>query len=488
MILIPPSQITITTLVLGPMNKLINFSLLTILAILVIGCTSDDYSTDLNFPNKKGEKVTIKVGTNLNDSTTRIIYDGIKLATFTWEKNDSLIAVGYDTDGNYQGLSMFKLVSGADSIYATFSGGKIGSATKYDVYYKNKALAINPSTGIPTYNPVELTQNNNDNTKHLKSNLYLASFNVIDSTNHTTEFSNMKLILQNCIMEFNLSNISTNVGKLKQLVWEDETSAGTKSISLLFAKNSVDLSSTSTQLTAYFAFMPSDMSTCSVSALNTQGRAFLTIQGENNNTYIARKKIGEITFQKNMGYPFTINKGWTKLGESVDLGLPSSTKWATYNIGAISSTDAGYYYAWGETDMQIENTSASYKYAKENIGTEIQGTDYDVATAKWGSSWTMPTKKQMQELIDNGTWTWDATKKGYTVTGKNGNSIFLPAAGYRTNSTTSGDGSELRYWCTESSGTMTNIQGYGFSGNSTSKTTEEQYNTYYGFTVRPVTK
>jgi len=35
-------------------------------------------------------------------------------------------------------------------------------------------------------------------------------------------------------------------------------------------------------------------------------------------------------------------------------------------------------------------------------------------------------------LVDRCTWTWSDSKEGYYVKGPNGNSIFLPAAGYRT--------------------------------------------------------
>ena len=112
----------------------------------------------------------------------------------------------------------------------------------------------------------------------------------------------------------------------------------------------------------------------------------------------------------------------------VDLGL--SVKWATCNVGASSPEQYGNYFAWGE--IITKNT-----YTKDNNNTydlsDIVGDGrYDVATAKWGSSWRIPTDIEIQELIDNCTWTW--TNKGgingYMVKSKkNGNSIFLPAAG-----------------------------------------------------------
>ena len=58
---------------------------------------------------------------------------------------------------------------------------------------------------------------------------------------------------------------------------------------------------------------------------------------------------------------------------------------------------------------------------------------YDVAKAKWGGEWRMPTGEEMDELLNECTWTWELKEgvKGYKITGPNGNSIFLPAAGSR---------------------------------------------------------
>ncbi|MBR5842402.1 MAG: hypothetical protein IKY64_07350 [Bacteroidaceae bacterium] len=131
---------------------------------------------------------------------------------------------------------------------------------------------------------------------------------------------------------------------------------------------------------------------------------------------------------------------------AVDLGL--SVKWACCNVGAESPEEYGGYYAWGETEEKaIEDyTSLNYKYylgdldgdgsfmdSNEyvNIGTDISGTQYDVAHVKWGNGWRMPTSSEFQELIDSCSWK-ELTingNVGYHVVGPNGNSIFLPVAG-----------------------------------------------------------
>lgn len=124
-------------------------------------------------------------------------------------------------------------------------------------------------------------------------------------------------------------------------------------------------------------------------------------------------------------------------GQAIDLGL--SVKWASYNIGASSPEDYGEYYAWGETEEKTNYTNATYKFYDSsttiymNIGSDIAGTNYDVAHVKWGGNWKMPTLAQIKELIEDCTWKWTTLNgvNGCTVTGPNGNSIFLPAAGYR---------------------------------------------------------
>ena len=112
----------------------------------------------------------------------------------------------------------------------------------------------------------------------------------------------------------------------------------------------------------------------------------------------------------------------------VDLGLPSGLKWATCNVGADTPKESGDHYAWGETSVQINIAQDSCATYKKNIG-DIGGTDRDVAHVKWGGDWRMPTKDEFEELRNECDWTWTTHngKKGYMVTGCNGNSIFLPA-------------------------------------------------------------
>lgn len=105
--------------------------------------------------------------------------------------------------------------------------------------------------------------------------------------------------------------------------------------------------------------------------------------------------------------------------EYVDLGL--SVKWATCNFGATSSEEYGTY-------MTYDKALEACKY--------------------WGGSWRLPTKNEMQELVDFCSWTLTTQNgvKGYKVTGPNGNSIFLPASGRRDGSSLEYAGSNGYYW------------------------------------------
>ncbi len=122
--------------------------------------------------------------------------------------------------------------------------------------------------------------------------------------------------------------------------------------------------------------------------------------------------------------------------EYVDLGLPSGLKWATCNVGASLPEEYGDYYAWGEIETKGKYSQFKSKTYGKRMSDVSGNSTYDVARAKWGGSWRIPTKVEFEELREKCTWQLITKngKNGYKVTGPNGNSIFLPAAGYRDGS------------------------------------------------------
>ena len=136
----------------------------------------------------------------------------------------------------------------------------------------------------------------------------------------------------------------------------------------------------------------------------------------------------------------------------IDLGLPSGTKWACCNVGADKPTAYGGYYAWGETYEKMYYDLPHYFDGDwdtcPDFGEDISGTEYDVAHVRWGGLWVMPSDDHQMELENNCTYEWTTVNgvKGGKFTGKNGGSIFLPAAGRRDESGLNDAGSVGYYW------------------------------------------
>ena len=113
---------------------------------------------------------------------------------------------------------------------------------------------------------------------------------------------------------------------------------------------------------------------------------------------------------------------------------------------------------------------------------------YDAARANWGGNWRMPTRAEMQELLNKCTWTWITQNgvNGYKVTGPNGNKIFLPATGFRYGSSLNNAGSSGYYWGSspyESGANDAYSLSFGSDGHGM-----YNYYRYYGLCIRPVSE
>ena len=199
-------------------------------------------------------------------------------------------------------------------------------------------------------------------------------------------------------------------------------------------------------------------------------------------------------------------------------------KWATINVGvtSISATGTnlyGDYFAWGETAPYYKDgvwststtwggtstAKTGYNYSNYcgnlsftewstlpyDESSKVLKSTYDAATANWGANWRMPTVAEQNELISNCTCTWTSNYNGtgvsgciFTsqVTGYTGNSIFLPAAGYRSEDRFDNNSSKGYYW---SSSLYGGYQAYNLSFDSTKPVTNER-DRCYGRSVRPV--
>ncbi len=186
----------------------------------------------------------------------------------------------------------------------------------------------------------------------------------------------------------------------------------------------------------------------------------------------------------------------------VDLALPSGLLWATCNVGAENPEDYGNYYAWGETETKDNYSWSTYKYGSSSSSLTKYNTDSyrgtvdnktvldpedDAAHVNWGGAWRIPTDAEIDELIRNCTWEWTTIngKKGYKVISKiNTDYIFLPAAGDRSDSSLSSDGSYGFYWSSSlNSGGPYSAWYLGFYS---SYFYRGSLNRYYGHSVRAV--
>jgi hypothetical protein len=196
-----------------------------------------------------------------------------------------------------------------------------------------------------------------------------------------------------------------------------------------------------------------------------------------------------------------------KTPEAVDLGLPSGLKWASFNLGATAPEEYGVYFAWGETEPKSKYDWSTYKWC---MGSEKTMTKYcnkssygyngftdnktvlepedDAAAVALGGSWRMATYAEWDELKTKCTWNWTTQNgvEGRLVTGPNGNSIFLPAAGYRYDPYLSSAGWGGYYW---SSSLNTGVPYYAFIVTfSLGGVGRSNYDRCNGLSVRPVSE
>ena len=146
--------------------------------------------------------------------------------------------------------------------------------------------------------------------------------------------------------------------------------------------------------------------------------------------------------------------GFAASANYVDLGLTSKTLWATCNVGASSPEEYGDFFAWGETNTKSTFSWNNYTHCNgtratiKDIGSSIVSTSYDAAKAMLGDEWSLPSVEQFEELARECTFTKE-TINGVAcmrAKGPNGNSIVMPLAGYKYDSTHDYNKTRGYYW------------------------------------------
>ena len=176
---------------------------------------------------------------------------------------------------------------------------------------------------------------------------------------------------------------------------------------------------------------------------------------------------------------------------AVDLGL--SVLWADCNVGGDSESPIGGLYGWADpTGEKASQNIKDYLEFADGLHIKtprnISGTQYDIATAKWGQGWRMPSKQEWKELIEKCKWTKEKAfhVDGYRVEGPNGNSIFLPNTGLRFGETISNTDAGY-YWTSEMAQNDRECACYYyFDGEKHNDIVSTRNYVYSGRAVRPI--
>ena len=423
-----------------------------------------------NPSNGELKKVSITGKDFQYDGTTRssvnITESG---ASFIWSENDT---VGIFPNTGSQ--AEFAMSQGAGTHTATFTGGgwALKSSATYAAYYPynfyNRDLK-----NIPVSYEGQ-TQNGNASTSHIGAYDFMAA-SVSTPENGAVSFNMQHL---GCLVQLTVD--LDEAAKINEV----SIKCGDENGGEFITKGYIDLSSqipviqASTQedksnvinvalenltvtadetATIYFMMAP----------VNLDGKTIDVTVTKNDDEAKAYQVAGK-NYIAGKAYAIALSTSEEVATQTsytmVDLGLPSGTLWADRNVGADSPEAYGDYFAWGETEPKENYDWSTYKWCQ---GSETTMTKYctdsyygtvdnkivldledDAAYVNMGKDWRMPTYDELSELRSKCTWTWTTQKgvHGYKVTGPNGNSIFLPAAGYRYDSSLDDADFDGYYW------------------------------------------
>lgn len=483
-------------------NKNMNLNKLSLLAMLfmamMFSCTNDNELASSKSEYVNSVRVTVE--DFLPESASRTAYTvDSKGFHFQWVDGDALGI--YPVGGDQV---KFPISAGDGANTAAFDGGawKLRSEYQYAAYYP---FSANNYTISEKSLPVSYTgqeQNGDGSTAHLGKYDYLAcaattpdgSGGVDLTMKHLGAFVRLQLTMPKA--DTYSSVVLESDGAKFVTVGTFDLTAATPAItptktSSTYTINLTNVSTTEKNqvITVYTIVAPANLSTSNIK---------VSVHGTDKTTYV--QTVPGKNFVARSAYNFAIDNfpsGTNASGEDVnwdepedpyngheyvDLGLPSGLKWATMNVGATTPEGYGDYFAWGETKPYYteghsqddpctswETSKSGYNWesykwcngsyttltkycTSSNYGTVDNKTILeladDAAHVNWGGSWRMPTKAEQDELRNKCTWTWSTRNgiDGREVTGSNGNSIFLPAAGYRNDSGLALAGSYCIFW------------------------------------------
>ena len=460
------------------MRKLINF-LLAMPLLMLAACSSEADNT----PAPSAPTYTMTGNTGAFES--RVTYTNVSNAmNCRWEKGDTVLL---KADGAEETYAFVVTAVDAAGVGTMAHEGAIPSADNF--------------TGTATYAPRDAAkagvQTANDNTEHLKYGETMQAKLVNQKINGAS---------------LTFKHPVTAVYKVTFKAPVAFTAGSTLTISGAWAENAV--------LMLNFAGAKDDIVTAYIihaaGSLSTGDKMKFSLAVKDGDTYsYTFTSAKELTYGHNKYWLANISGKEMEKELYADLGLPSGLKWAKCNLGASKPEEYGYYYGWGCTEPYVDGEDVDWPLYFSKIGgtgtdrtdcgtdkdplkdyvypnnESIAGTKWDAARQKLGGTWRMPTFNEIKELenTDNCDWQWTTENgvNGYKVTSKkNGNSIFLPAAGQRFGSSLDYTGSYGCYWgSSPTPGYQNSACQMRFASNFQSYRYDYRYS---GFTVRPVSE
>lgn len=464
-----------------------------LISLFLSACTSD-----LGNITEETGKIVFKAEDFKYETQSRTSFDITdEGAKFTWSEKDT---VGIFPDQGSQ--VYFSMAAGSGTNTASFDGGgwALKSSSTYTAYYPFKGDIYLDKTAIPV-SYVGQRQVGNNSTEHLGAYDYMAA---VASTpeNGNVDFNFKHL---GCLVQLNIP--LEDACSLTSIVLRTEEDAFVTKccLNLTTDSNSISIMERSSEFTIYLdniSFNDGNQTAIiyfMLPSLNLSGKDIITqIYLKNNPVSLVSSFAGK-NFEQGKAYSITIPTPNYHPADIIDLGL--SVKWASCNVGASSPEEYGDYYAFGEIEEKDYYSYETYQFFKYEsgewyesqnwiyIGFNISGTEYDVAHVKWGDKWRMPTRDELYELYHECTYKWvkvNGIWGGRFTSKKNGNSIFLPAAGSYYNSECKEQGVNGFYWCANNYNDNYTYQSPYLDFDNEDKYWGWDNGRYLGLSIRPV--
>ena len=490
------------------------------LALSFASCQNDERLADVDTVTDGAVQLITIGGIVGNDAGSRaqVVLDNEDTTAeyFVWNAGDSFSLYDIGSDGSTVPTSSTTFTISSD--YSDDSPSASASFTgECDIAAGNAIAAIYPAQsrmlGVTeedllcelglSVSPSLGSNSNEEIAAYLASNMLMHATGIMDGNSTSLTFQHLTAMIR-----ISLTNVSSSDLPISSIsVTGDDNYFAYNSVCSLngsdpghaYSDETYILTQTFDDLTIvagdstdiYLLFVPGE-------SFNEDGTITFTLN-DNLSVSVATSLISTDSFVTGYRYKYNLTiddeglyrtatygtKGLIDGYEYVDLGL--SVMWATCNVGADSPEGYGDYYAWGET-----TTKSTYKTDNSvTYGTRISGgiagnVDYDAARANWGGTWRLPTQDEMEELVDECTWTWTSRNdvNGYLVTSNvNDNSVFLPAAGRYSGASLSNVGTYGGYWVSTPDDDTSYASCLRFG--NTYHYLNRSYR-YYGLSIRPV--